>query len=81
MIQGNGGCLLKPVLKLKSATKKAIEPVLENPGSEDNSSEPEEELVETPDENDSSGDGFEDIIPVIDGQEPIVSEEDLRQLL
>ncbi|WP_413613424.1 DUF4382 domain-containing protein [Bdellovibrio sp. HCB-110] len=163
VIQGNGGCLLKPVLKLKSAYKSPIEnpdsgsenpgsgsengggevvtnpdpgsesggseegggevvtnpdsgsesggEVVTNPdpGSESGGSEegggevvtnpdsgsesggevvtnPDsgsesggEELVTNPDQNDSSNDGW-DYTPVIDGQYPVITQEELRQM-
>jgi hypothetical protein len=87
VVQGNGNCLLKPVLKLKSATKKAIVPVPENPpstgdGSGDVDTGGGEEIITVPDQNDPADDGFVDIIPVVDGVDfPVVTESDLDQLL
>ncbi|UXR65987.1 DUF4382 domain-containing protein [Bdellovibrio bacteriovorus] len=86
VVQGHGGCLLKPVLKLKSVLK--TPDVIEEPGSgeEPGTVEPEptpeppgEELVTVPDTNDDSDDGY---VPIVDGQEyPVVTEEELSQLL
>ncbi|MFV8258765.1 DUF4382 domain-containing protein [Bdellovibrio bacteriovorus] len=114
VVQGNGGCLLKPVLKLKSAFKTPIvqpetpvdsgggddgssgggeEPVVEQPeepgvgeetGSGDASggeSTEGEELVTEPEQNDPSDDGW-DYTPIVDGEDyPVVTEEELGQLL
>ncbi|MNL21921.1 hypothetical protein D3C87_1432360 [compost metagenome] len=105
VIQGNGGCLLKPVLKLKSAIKIPLDPVppvvddgngdgggsgdgdgggsVENPPV-DSGTDPAdngEELVTTPDENDPSDDGW-DYTPIVDGQDyPVITEDQLDQLL
>lgn len=111
VIQGNGECLLKPVLKLKSAFKSLI-PAPEEPasdagegndsgsgsdsgagtdsgtdpnagsGSETGAEEPAgEELVTVPEQNDSSEDGWGDPV-IIDGQEPpVMTEDQLYQLL
>ncbi|WP_374033754.1 DUF4382 domain-containing protein [Bdellovibrio bacteriovorus] len=134
VVQGNGGCLLKPVLKLKSAFKTPIvqpeppvdnggedggsgggtdtgsggedgsggsgeepsEPVVEQPeqpeqpgaGEETGSNEESggessegEELVTEPEQNDPSDDGW-DYTPIVDGEDyPVVTEEELAQLL
>lgn len=93
VVQGNGRCLLKPVLKLKSALKT---PIVEHPDESDNSgSEPEdgsgsdegssgdggEELVTQPDQNDGSGDGW-DYTPIVDGEDyPVMTADQLDQLL
>lgn len=79
VIKGNGGCLLKPVLKLKSVTKAVIE---EQPDGTDDAGENDngEELVTEPDENDQEGDGW-DYTPIVDGQDfPIVEPGDLDTL-
>lgn len=86
VIKGNGDCLLKPVLKLKSVTKAVI---VEQPDdasdagdSDDGSGEEDsgEELVTVPDENDQEGDGW-DYTPIVDGQDlPIVEPGDLETL-
>ncbi len=58
--QGNGGCLLKPVLKLISATRVNSDSVDEN----GNSSESPDTLVDGDDGNDTgSNDGFDDTDP------------------
>lgn len=124
VVQGNGGCLLKPVLKLKSAYKTPIvqpeppvdngggdtgsgedgggsgeepsEPVVEQPaqpeqpstGEETGSGESSggessggEELVTEPEQNDPSDDGW-DYTPIVDGEDyPVVTQEELGQLL
>lgn len=125
VVQGNGGCLLKPVLKLKSAFKTPIvqpeppvdnggdngsggedsgggsgeepsEPVVEQPeqpeqpgtGEETGSNEESggessegEELVTEPEQNDPSDDGW-DYTPIVDGEDyPVVTEDELAQLL
>ncbi|QDK38602.1 DUF4382 domain-containing protein [Bdellovibrio sp. NC01] len=111
VLQGNGGCLLKPVLKLISVTKQEIpegggsdsggsesgggsgsspevtpsptvepspEPTVEPSPSP--TPEPPVEIITTPDGNDpSTGDGW-DYTPVIDGQEPVVTESQLSTL-
>lgn len=108
VVQGNGRCLLKPVLKLKSAFKALI---VEQPddgsgseqddgsgtdaggvdgdtgagdgvGSGEGSGTGEgEELVTQPDQNDGSGDGW-DYTPIVDGEDyPVITEEQLDQLL
>lgn len=94
VVQGNGGCLLKPVLKLKSVLKTPAEelPGEEEPGTgtdgggdsgavepQPTPEQPGEELVTVPDTNDGSDDGY---VPIVDGQEyPVVTEEELSQLL
>lgn len=107
VVQGNGGCLLKPVLKLKSAVKIPLNPAppatddgsaggggdedgsVENPPVDPGSDPADpvdpadggEELVTTPDENDPTDDGW-DYTPIVDGQEyPVVTEDQLGQLL
>ncbi|AHZ85396.1 hypothetical protein Bb109J_c2710 [Bdellovibrio bacteriovorus] len=137
VVQGNGGCLLKPVLKLKSAYKTPIvqpEPPVDNgggdgssgggdagSGGEDNGSgsgsgeepsepvveepvveQPEEpgvgeetgsgdasggessegeELVTEPEQNDPADDGW-DYTPIVDGEDyPVVTQDELGQLL
>jgi len=112
VIQGNGGCLLKPVLKLKSAVKIPMNPVPpvtddgggngDGDGNGDGSGDPGdtggsvenppvdpgtdpvdggEELVTTPDENQPTDDGW-DYTPIVDGQDyPIITEDQLGQLL
>lgn len=59
--QGNGGCLLKPVLKLKSATRVDVD----QPGEE------EEVVTDDGSEQDGDGSGFDDgtdeTIPEVDG--------------
>ncbi len=96
VVQGNGGCLLKPVLKLKSAMKIPVpddssdsndgeDSTDSDSGSGDSSSDngdtsAGEELVTTPEENSPTDDGW-DYVPVIDGQQPIVTEDQLDQLL
>lgn len=98
VVQGNGGCLLKPVLKLKSAFKT---PIILPEETGDNSSDTGsgsdtgtgtgtgtgtdtssgEELVTVPEQNDTSEDGWGTPL-IIDGQEPpVVTEEQLPQLL
>lgn len=88
VIQGNGGCLLKPVLKLKSALKAPIESVPEtNPGdvgsgSGDNGGG--EELVTDPEQNQNDPGVDDGWFPpaVIDGQGPqVITEEELDTLL
>lgn len=86
VIKGNGDCLLKPVLKLKSVTKAVI---VEQPDGNDDTEDPEqdsgeegdgEELVTVPDENDQEGDGW-DYTPIVDGQDfPTVEPGDLDTL-
>lgn len=139
VVQGNGGCLLKPVLKLKSAYKTPIvqpEPPVDNGGGDDGGStgggnddgsgeegggsgeepsepvveqpaQPEqpstgeetgsgessggessggessggEELVTEPEQNDPSDDGW-DYTPIVDGEDyPVVTQDELSQLL
>lgn len=72
VIQGNGRCLLKPVLKLKSATKTPIANNPEGPARQDDqanthldnsevvSAGPGEVLVSTPIVNDTKNDGWDD---------------------
>ncbi|UYL07526.1 DUF4382 domain-containing protein [Bdellovibrio sp. SKB1291214] len=93
VLQGNGGCLLKPVLKLISVTKQELPEVIDpqptvspSPSASPSpavspspSPEPPVEIITTPDENDSSGDGW-DYTPIVDGQEPIVDESQLSEL-
>ncbi len=88
VLQGNGGCLLKPVLKLKSALKTPhvippTESEVENPseGGDGIPSNGGEELVTEPEQNDPEVDDGWDYTPVVDGQEPIVTEENLANLL
>ncbi|MFM6928388.1 MAG: DUF4382 domain-containing protein [Bdellovibrio sp.] len=92
--QGNGGCLLKPVLKLKSVTKQVTQEPIPTPDVEPSptptptpvvepSPEPTPdapiEIITTPDMNDPyTDDGY---TPIIDGQEPIVTESELGLLL
>lgn len=116
VVQGNGGCLLKPVLKLKSAYKTPIvqpeppvdngggdtgsgedgggsgeepsEPVVEQPAQPEQPAESSggessegEELVTEPEQNDPSDDGW-DYTPIVDGEDyPVVTQEELGQLL
>ncbi|WP_413586854.1 DUF4382 domain-containing protein [Bdellovibrio sp. HCB274] len=86
VLQGNGGCLLKPVLKLLSVTKQEIPEVVEpqptpeptvtpSPSPEN----PPVEIITTPDENDPSGDGW-DYDPISDDEVPFVDENGLSQL-
>lgn len=86
VIKGNGDCLLKPVLKLKSVTKAVIveqpDDLDESGGSDQESGEQngEEELVTDPDENDQEGDGW-DYTPIVDGQDyPTVEPDELETL-
>ncbi|QDK44791.1 DUF4382 domain-containing protein [Bdellovibrio sp. ZAP7] len=89
VLQGNGGCLLKPVLKLISVTKQQLPEVVDpqptvtpSPSVEPSPTvtpEPPVEIITTPDENDGSGDGW-DYTPLVDGQEPIVDESQLPYL-
>lgn len=72
VVQGNGRCLLKPVLKLKSATKTPMPNNFENdPRRGDHNEEtsddseivskgPGEVLLPTPEANDSTDDGWDD---------------------
>lgn len=93
VVKGNGGCLLKPVLKLKSALKKPL--VVDQPGSGetqnpqepvtpptgDNGQDQGEELITEPNENDQTDDGW-DITPIEDGAEiPEVTEDELVQIV
>lgn len=110
VVQGNGRCLLKPVLKLKSALKQPIveqpEPGSGDSGGSDGGATDEgstgggaadggssdggevvdggssgEELVTQPDQNDGSSDGW-DYTPIVDGEDyPVISEDQLDQLL
>ena len=91
VLQGNGGCLLKPVLKLISVTKQAIPvpeptpeptPTVEPSPTPSPTPEAPVEIITTPDSNDLNDDGWADgYTPIIDGQEPIVTEGELDQLL
>lgn len=72
---GNGDCLLKPVLKLKSATRLPSEDV----GDDGSSSGPGEDLVDGGDQNSGDGDGFDNYDPNDPGTFPPddITEEDL----
>lgn len=83
VIQGNGGCLLKPVLKLKSATKApvVVQPPADDDGSDDDvTAGPGEVLLPEPEVNDPVDDGW-DYTPVQDGEYPVLTEEQLNTLL
>ncbi|WP_413577888.1 DUF4382 domain-containing protein [Bdellovibrio sp. HCB290] len=94
VLQGNGGCLLKPVLKLLSVTKQEIPEVVEPQPSPEptvtpspeptvtpspSPENPPEEIITTPDENDPSGDGW-DYDPISDEEVPFVDENGLPAL-
>lgn len=101
VVQGNGGCLLKPVLKLKSATKAPIivppAPPAEdssetNPtdnSNTDTTTPPADDVVTGPgevidvstDANDVTIDDGWDYVPVIDGQDPVLSPDQLDLLM
>ncbi len=75
VLQGNGGCLLKPVLKLKSASRIAPEEPVD-----EGQTPPSEQPL--PAEGDNSGDdgtgGFE---PPYTGDDPAIPIEDLNQYM
>lgn len=85
VVKGNGECLLKPVLKLKSATKTTLpeegQPVDPPDHCTQAASGECEELATNPDENDPGDDGW-DYTPIVDGEEPPeVTEDELEQIV
>lgn len=69
VLTGNGGCLLKPVLKLKSVTRVETPPPAEEPPAE----EPGEEPVPSTGDNSGDPDGWEepgeDPVPYVPGDD------------
>lgn len=77
VVQGNGRCLLKPVLKLKSVTKTRMG---EETGDGTVSKGPGEVLLPDVEVNDPADDGW-DYTPVQDGDYPVLTQDQLSQLL
>lgn len=79
VVAGNGKCLLKPVMALKSATRAPIVPPTEE-GRDGIVTGPGEVLIPTPEQNDSNEDGWDSTIPSENADVPVMNEQQLKDL-